>query len=92
MSICPGYYSPIVLSVTKAQRSHHFSCCMRGMPDCQERSTKKSPYMVDLDDYKTELMTSLTEEWETAGMSIRKTQKKQRTKVPESNPFNQGTE
>lgn len=24
-------------------------------------STKKSPYLVDLDDYKTELMTSLTE-------------------------------
>ena len=62
------------------------------LPGEEALSTKESPYMLDLDDYKTELMTSLTETWETAGTSIRKTQKKQWTKVPESNPFNQGTE
>ena len=42
------------------------------LPGEEALSTKKSPYIVDLDDYKTELMTSLTEVWETtAGTCIK---------------------
>ena len=65
------------------------------MPGEEALSPTKSSYMVDLDDYKTELMTSLTEVWETAGTCISKAQtaqKKQWDKVPKSNPFDLGTE
>ena len=55
-------------------------------------STTKSSYMVDLDDYKTELMTSLTEAAGTCISKAKRAQKKQRTKVPESNPFHPETE
>ena len=53
------------------------------LPGEEALSTTRSPYMVDLDDYKTELITSLTEAWETAGTCISKAQraqKKQRDK------------
>ena len=48
------------------------------LPGEEALSTKKSLYMVDLDDYKTELMTSLTEAWETAGTRICKAPKAQK--------------
>ena len=50
------------------------------LPGEEALSTKKSPYIVDLDDYKIELMTSLTEVWEmTAGTCISKAQKAQKS-------------
>ena len=45
------------------------------LPGEEALLTKKSPYTVDLDDYKTDLTTSLTEVWETAGTCISKAQK-----------------
>ena len=37
-----------------------------------------TPYMVDIDDYKTELVTGLTDEWKLAGEHIKEAQKRQK--------------
>ena len=41
-------------------------------------STRRTPYQVDVDDYKTELVFSLAEAWQTAQEHIRKSQHKQK--------------
>ena len=63
------------------------------LPGEEALSTTRSHYMVDLDDYKTELMASLTEAWETAGTCISKAQraqKKQRDKSARVKPIRPG--
>ena len=65
----------------KVQPSH-LSLCYYGrdaqLPAKEALSTKMSPYMVDMTDYKLQLMDSLTETWETARTCINKAQMAQK--------------
>ena len=42
--------------------------------------TKRTPYQVDIDDYKSELVFGLAEAWRTAGEHIQRSQRKQKRK------------
>uniref|UniRef100_A0A1X7UR29 Integrase catalytic domain-containing protein n=1 Tax=Amphimedon queenslandica TaxID=400682 RepID=A0A1X7UR29_AMPQE len=63
------------------------------VPGDETLSQRRSPYMVDVDDYKSELMISLTEAWDIARSSIskaQKAQKKQRDKEVRVKPIRVG--
>ena len=49
------------------------------LPTLDALSHKRTPYMVDLDDYKTELLTALTSAWELAKSNITTAQDRQKT-------------
>ena len=48
------------------------------LPSEEALSQPSTPYMVDVDDYKTELVTGLTDVWKLAGEHVKEAQKRQK--------------